>query len=47
MGKHYVPQKHLRRFEIDEKPGFVWMYDRQLRKWADAEMPGTDRLIGV
>jgi hypothetical protein len=36
MGKHYVPQRHLRRFEIDYRPGFVWMYDKKTGKWSEA-----------
>jgi hypothetical protein len=28
MGKHYVPQSHLRRFQIEHKPGMIWMYDK-------------------
>lgn len=36
MGKHYVPQAHLRRFQIDDSPGFVWMYDKQTEKFSKA-----------
>lgn len=28
MAKHYVPQSHLRRFQVDGRPGLVWMYDK-------------------
>ena len=36
MGKHYVPQKHLSRFGIKNRPNAVWMYDKKTRKWSDA-----------
>ena len=36
MGKHYVPRAHLRRFEVDDKPGFVWMYDKKTDKFVQA-----------
>lgn len=29
MGKHYVPRRHLSRFEIPDEPGFVWMFDKK------------------
>ncbi len=35
MGSHYTPQAHLRRFEIEEKPGLVWMYDKTTRDWKE------------
>ena len=35
MGHHYVPQAHLRRFEIPEKPGSIWMYDKQAKIFRD------------
>lgn len=28
MGKHYVPQKYLRGFEVPTKPFWIWMYDK-------------------
>jgi hypothetical protein len=27
MGKHYIPQKYLEKFQIPEKPGYIWLYD--------------------
>jgi hypothetical protein len=36
MGKHYVPQAHLRRFAINDRPDFVWMYDKKTRKFSQA-----------
>lgn len=30
---HYTPQMHLRRFEIEGKPDFVCMYDRESRQF--------------
>jgi hypothetical protein len=38
MGRHYVPQAHLRRFEIVDRPGFVWMYDKKHRNWREASI---------
>ena len=38
MGKHYVPQAHLRRFQIEDSPGLVWMYDKKTRKFAQASI---------
>ena len=32
MGRHYVPQRYLRNFEIPERPGFVWLHDKQSGK---------------
>lgn len=29
MGYHYTPQKHLQRFEISEREGHIWQYDRK------------------
>jgi hypothetical protein len=36
MGKHYVPQQHLRRFHIQGKPEIVWQYDKKTGSWSDA-----------
>jgi hypothetical protein len=36
MGKHYVPRQHLRRFQIHEKPEFVWLYDKKTGRFAKA-----------
>lgn len=33
MGHHYVPQAHLRRFEIPDDRGCICMYDKQIRTW--------------
>lgn len=38
MGKHYVPQAHLRRFQIEDAPGFVWMFDKQTKCFAKASI---------
>jgi len=27
MGKHYIPQKYLEKFQIPERPGYIWLYD--------------------
>jgi hypothetical protein len=32
MGRHYVPQRYLRNFEVPERPGFIWLHDKQSRK---------------
>jgi uncharacterized protein DUF4238 len=32
LGRHYVPQRYLRNFEIPECPGFVWLHDKQSGK---------------
>ncbi len=29
MGHHVVPQRYLKGFEANEKPGFIWMYDKE------------------
>jgi hypothetical protein len=34
MGHHFVPQAHLHRFECPERPGFVWMYDKERRTFS-------------
>lgn len=31
MGHHQNPRRHLRRFEISTRPGFIWMYDKDAR----------------
>jgi hypothetical protein len=36
MGDHYVPQAHLRRFEIDDEPGVVWMFDKKSGRFVRA-----------
>lgn len=36
MGSHYVSQEHLRGFQIPDRPGFIWMYDRQADAWSEA-----------
>ncbi|MBX3427581.1 MAG: DUF4238 domain-containing protein [Pirellulales bacterium] len=36
MGKHYVPQAHLKRFQIAEEPGMIWMYDKQTDNFTKA-----------
>ncbi|WP_417393185.1 DUF4238 domain-containing protein [Gimesia sp.] len=36
MGHHYVPREHLRRFAIQNKSKFVWMYDKHTRKYREA-----------
>jgi hypothetical protein len=38
MGKHYVPQAHLRRFQVDDNPGFVWMYDKKTGSFIQASI---------
>jgi hypothetical protein len=38
MGKHYVPQRYLRGFQDKTRPGFIWMYDKQL---------GTRKLLPI
>ncbi len=38
MGKHYVPRKHLERFEIHDKPGFVWMLDKKTWQFHEASI---------
>ena len=38
MGKHYVPQKHLSRFEIDNRPGFIWMYDNKTQTFREVSI---------
>lgn len=32
---HYTPQAHLKRFEIAEKPEFIWMYDKKTEKFKE------------
>lgn len=32
---HYTPQAHLKRFEIAEKPEFIWMYDKRTEKFKE------------
>lgn len=29
MGKHYVPQAYLRRFQIPDRPGSIWLFDKR------------------
>jgi hypothetical protein len=36
MGKHYVPRQHLRRFQIQDKPEIVWLYDKNSGRFAEA-----------
>lgn len=31
MGSHYLPQKYLSGFEVDGRPGMIWMYDKKTR----------------
>lgn len=31
MGSHYLPQKYLSGFEVDGRPGMIWMYDKTTR----------------
>lgn len=38
MGHHYVPREHLRRFSIEGKDKFVWMYDKQSREYREASV---------
>jgi hypothetical protein len=38
MGKHYVPRAHLRRFQAENNPGFVWMYDKKTGRFAEASV---------
>lgn len=33
MGHHYVPRRYLRAFEVPEKPGFLWMYDKESHRF--------------
>jgi hypothetical protein len=28
MGKHFVAQRHLKRFQCPERPGWIWMFDK-------------------
>ncbi|MFT3882745.1 MAG: DUF4238 domain-containing protein [Gemmatales bacterium] len=35
MGKHYVPQRHLRRFSVDGRPDLIWQYDKVTRQFKD------------
>jgi hypothetical protein len=41
MGYHYVPQRHLRRFEIDEKPKIIWMYDKRSGQFKEVSIKNT------
>jgi hypothetical protein len=38
MGKHYVPQAHLRRFQDDSIPGLIWMYDKKTKSFVQASI---------
>ena len=29
MGHHYIPQRYLRNFRIDDCPKMIWLYDKQ------------------
>lgn len=29
MGNHYVPQAYLRHFQIPDRPGFIWLFDKR------------------
>jgi hypothetical protein len=29
MGHHFVPQQYLRNFEDPNRPGFIWLHDKQ------------------
>jgi len=29
VGQHYVPQAYLRHFQIPDRPGFFWLFDKQ------------------
>lgn len=29
MGHHVVPQRYLRAFEVKDRPGFIWMFDKE------------------
>ncbi|NQT17798.1 MAG: DUF4238 domain-containing protein [Planctomycetes bacterium] len=35
MGYHYVPQKYLSGFSDQNRPGFVWQYDKKERRFSD------------
>lgn len=35
MGKHYVPQRYLRRFAVPGDESLIWMYDKVARRWSD------------
>ena len=41
MGHHYVPQRHLRRFEIPEKPKTIWMYDKKFGQFKEVPIKNT------
>lgn len=36
MGKHFVPQRHLRRFAITDEPDQIWMYDKKSKLFTKA-----------
>ncbi len=29
MGQHYLPQSYLRRFEVHDRPRYIWQADKQ------------------
>lgn len=35
MGKHYVPQRHLRRFSIEGRSDLIWQYDKVTRQFKE------------
>ncbi len=41
MGHHYVPQRHLRSFEIPAKPKSIWMYDKQSGQFKEVAIKNT------
>lgn len=38
MGKHFVPQRYLRRFAVKEEPDQVWMYDKRSKVFTKASI---------
>lgn len=29
MGHHFVPRRYLQRFQVPDRPGFIWLHDRK------------------
>jgi len=41
LGHHYTPRAHLKRFEIVNKPGWIWRYDRNTGVFKDLPIPAV------
>ena len=42
MGNHYVPQAYLRHFQIPDRPGFIWLFDK---RGGEPHIASIDKII--